>query len=232
MGVIVGAVEADDAGRFLAAVLQRVEAERDEAGSGFGAPDSENAALLAQLVVVERIGGQHFFARIPGVWRHIGEAARICRLPPVSKLKHSSVMRPILASGAAARRLLAAARRAVAGDRHICRRRARPAVHRRRAGQLPRRADRVRRGRRELLGQRPASKPVRAESALVPRGEGRLPDPARRSKAMSSTIGQVPAACAYYCGPGATLAGKAFNRSRHGRQGGRPGRRSALLASD
>ena len=72
MGVIVGAVEADDAGRFLAAVLERVKAERDEAGGVFGAPDSENAALLAELVVVERVGRQHGCARIPGGdWRRI-----------------------------------------------------------------------------------------------------------------------------------------------------------------
>ena len=60
VGVIVGAVEADDAGRFLAAVLQRVKPERDEAGGAVGAPDAENAAFLAELVVIERIGGQHF----------------------------------------------------------------------------------------------------------------------------------------------------------------------------
>ena len=54
------AVEAGDAGGFLAAVLERVEAERDEAGGVVGAPDAENAALLAELVAqVERIGGQH-----------------------------------------------------------------------------------------------------------------------------------------------------------------------------
>ena len=65
MGVIIGAVEADDAGRFLAAVLQRMEAERDEAGGAVGAPDSENAAFLAQLVVVELVGGQHVFRANP-----------------------------------------------------------------------------------------------------------------------------------------------------------------------
>ena len=53
------AVEAGDAGGFLAAVLQRVEAERDEARRIVGAPDAENAALFAQLVVVEWIGRQH-----------------------------------------------------------------------------------------------------------------------------------------------------------------------------
>ena len=53
------AVEAGDARRFLAAMLERVEAERDEARGVVGAPDAEDAALLAQLVVVERIGRQH-----------------------------------------------------------------------------------------------------------------------------------------------------------------------------
>ena len=53
------AVEAGDARRFLAAVLERVQAERDEARRIVGTPDAEDAALLAQLVVVERIGRQH-----------------------------------------------------------------------------------------------------------------------------------------------------------------------------
>ena len=53
------AVEARDARGFLAAMLQRVQAERDEARRIVGTPDAENAALFAQLVVVERIGRQH-----------------------------------------------------------------------------------------------------------------------------------------------------------------------------
>jgi hypothetical protein len=65
VGVIVGAVKADDAGCFLAAVLQRVEAERDEAGGSVSAPDSENSALLAELVVVEWVGRQHDFRANP-----------------------------------------------------------------------------------------------------------------------------------------------------------------------
>ena len=55
----VGAVEAGDAGRFLAAVLERVQAERDEARGVVGTPNAENPAFLAQLVVIERIGRQH-----------------------------------------------------------------------------------------------------------------------------------------------------------------------------
>ena len=57
--VEMGAVEAGDAGRFLAAVLQRVQPERDEARGIVGTPNAENAAFLAQLVVIERIGRQH-----------------------------------------------------------------------------------------------------------------------------------------------------------------------------
>ena len=59
VGVELRAVEAGDAGRFLAAMLQRVEAERDKGRGAVGAPDAEHAAFLAKLVVVERIGGQH-----------------------------------------------------------------------------------------------------------------------------------------------------------------------------
>jgi hypothetical protein len=40
-------------------MLQRMEAERDEARRIIGAPDAEYAAFLAQFVVVERIGRQH-----------------------------------------------------------------------------------------------------------------------------------------------------------------------------
>ena len=84
------AVEAGDAGGFLAAVLERVEAERDEARRALGAPDSEDAALLAQLVVVERVGRQHELARIhlEGLMRRpISACHRICRLPHEAKLE-------------------------------------------------------------------------------------------------------------------------------------------------
>ena len=51
--------------------------------------------------------------------------------------------------------------------------------------------------------------------ALVPRGEGscRL---ALTVEGNSVRIGEVPAACAYYCGPGATMTGKAFNKAEMG----------------
>ena len=53
-----GAVEGDDACRFLAAVLKGMQAEgRQRRGVGM-AEDAEHPAFLAQLVVVERPGGQ------------------------------------------------------------------------------------------------------------------------------------------------------------------------------
>ena len=51
--------------------------------------------------------------------------------------------------------------------------------------------------------------------ALVPRGEG----PCRVPFSVDGNVvrlGEVPAACSYYCGPGATMAGKAFSRSDMG----------------
>lgn len=47
--------------------------------------------------------------------------------------------------------------------------------------------------------------------ALLPRGEGdcRIP---LIGGGNSIRVGEVPAACSYYCGPGATLAGKNYNR--------------------
>lgn len=51
--------------------------------------------------------------------------------------------------------------------------------------------------------------------ALIPRGEGdcRIPISIEGS---SVRIGEVPAACSYYCGPGASMAGKAFGRAAAG----------------
>ena len=51
--------------------------------------------------------------------------------------------------------------------------------------------------------------------ALVPRGEGgcRIPLTVEGNVVR---IGEVPAACSYYCGPGASMAGKAFNRADMG----------------
>ena len=51
--------------------------------------------------------------------------------------------------------------------------------------------------------------------ALVPRGEGdcRIP---LAIEGNGVRIGQVPEACAYYCGPGSTMTGKTYNRSDMG----------------
>jgi hypothetical protein len=78
MAVEIAPVPAGDAGCFLAAMLERVEAERDDRGGGIGAPDAEHAALLAQLVVGKGMGGQHGRGprrSNPIVWkaRHIGD---------------------------------------------------------------------------------------------------------------------------------------------------------------
>ena len=54
-----------------------------------------------------------------------------------------------------------------------------------------------------------------SQVALVPRGEGECRIPLT-IQGNVVRVGEVPAACAYYCGPGATMAGKAFNRSDMG----------------
>ena len=51
--------------------------------------------------------------------------------------------------------------------------------------------------------------------ALVPRGEGDCRIPVEIDGNVVR-IGQPPAACSYYCGPGASLAGKAYNRADMG----------------
>ena len=59
------AVEGDDAGRLLAAMLERVEAERREGGGVVMAVDAEDAAFLAQRVAVEvEIGARIRAARV------------------------------------------------------------------------------------------------------------------------------------------------------------------------
>lgn len=52
---------------------------------------------------------------------------------------------------------------------------------------------------------------------LIPRGEGdcRIP---LEIKANLVKVGQPPAACAYYCGPDAEMAGRAFNKADTGSQ--------------
>jgi hypothetical protein len=63
-----------------------------------------------------------------------------------------------------------------------------------------------------------ASGRIEAQSAgfvLVPRGEGdcRIP---LVIEGNSVRIGEPPAACSYYCGPGATMAGKSYNKADMG----------------
>ena len=50
---------------------------------------------------------------------------------------------------------------------------------------------------------------------LVPKGEGDCRIPLEIA-GNTVRIGQPPAACSYYCGPGATMAGKTFNRADMG----------------
>ena len=59
VGVEMGAVKACDPGRFLAAMLKRVQAKGDHRRCGLGIVDAEHSAFFAQLVVVEWIGGLH-----------------------------------------------------------------------------------------------------------------------------------------------------------------------------
>ena len=59
MGVKTLAVVADDAGGFLAAVLQGVEAECGEGGGVGVVPDAEDATFLVHLVVVVIVGWVH-----------------------------------------------------------------------------------------------------------------------------------------------------------------------------
>ena len=59
VGVEFLAVEGGDACGFLAAVLQGVQAQRDDRGGAVGAMNTKDAALLAEFVVVERVCGEH-----------------------------------------------------------------------------------------------------------------------------------------------------------------------------
>ena len=68
-------VVGDDAGGLLAAVLQRVQAEGDEVRGVLHADDAEDAALLAQLVVVEGMRGQGHGLRLGVALRRYIEAA-------------------------------------------------------------------------------------------------------------------------------------------------------------
>ena len=63
-------VVGDDAARLLAAVLQRVQAERDEIRGIGHADHAEDAAFLAQLVVVG--GVERMVERVTGEGIHVG----------------------------------------------------------------------------------------------------------------------------------------------------------------
>ena len=52
LGVVAFAVERDDAGRFLAAVLEGVQAERGDGGGVGVAEDAEHPAFLAEAVCI------------------------------------------------------------------------------------------------------------------------------------------------------------------------------------
>jgi hypothetical protein len=53
------------------------------------------------------------------------------------------------------------------------------------------------------------------DPVLIPRGEGSCRIPLQ-IEADVVRIGETPAACGYYCGPGASLVGKSFNRTDDG----------------
>jgi hypothetical protein len=57
--VEVAAVIAGDPGRFLAAMLEGVEAQGDHRRGALRAPDAEDPAFLAELVVVKGMRRQH-----------------------------------------------------------------------------------------------------------------------------------------------------------------------------
>ena len=59
VGVKVVAVPRGDTGRFLPAVLQRVQAERGDRRRTVGPIDADDAAFFVQVIVLPRIGGQH-----------------------------------------------------------------------------------------------------------------------------------------------------------------------------
>jgi hypothetical protein len=65
MGMEALAVEGDDTGRFLAAMLKGVEAENGVGGDFIDAVYAYNAALFLEMVVVERVRCEHFPGRRP-----------------------------------------------------------------------------------------------------------------------------------------------------------------------
>ncbi len=74
-----------DSGRFLPAVLERVKPQRDQRGGALSARNTEDAALFAQLVVVERIGEHRTPAGRFQLPPHIGSKS-VCRPSVIKKL--------------------------------------------------------------------------------------------------------------------------------------------------
>src|SRR3546814_16441765 len=76
------AVPTGDARRFLAAMLEGMQPERRHGGGRLCAPDTEYAAFLAELVIVERMGSQHRPACARPTVPQIGRAScreRVCQ---------------------------------------------------------------------------------------------------------------------------------------------------------
>ena len=60
-----------------------------------------------------------------------------------------------------------------------------------------------------------AVEPAGGGWVLVPRGEGECRIPLQ-IEGNRVRVGDAPAACSYYCGPGASLSGKTYNRADMG----------------
>jgi len=71
-------VPAGDARRLLAAMLKRVQSQRDDRGRRLGIVYAKDAALFAQLVVIEWIGGEHL-SPIAAAGRPYRDASYECR---------------------------------------------------------------------------------------------------------------------------------------------------------
>ena len=79
VGVKALAVAGDDAGGFLAAVLEGVEAQHGQRGCIGMVVDAEERTLLLQLVVIEGVRGQHRRGHLTfRTWRPSNAAGRRC----------------------------------------------------------------------------------------------------------------------------------------------------------
>src|SRR5262245_9018615 len=168
-------------------------------------PHSSRSLSSSNGLVVSMI-----FVRIPKGLRGYSHAPAICRLSPVSKLQHSGKMRyaiPLAILLAAcskqpAEPSLTAGTFAGDGRDRLCVA-GEPGKYR--AGLIAYGEGNVNcsaSGRLEKL---------EGGWALVPRGEGDCRIPLAIDGNMVR-IGQVPAACSYYCGPGAEISGKSYHR--------------------